>query len=352
MASGGYRFDRFRLDPEDRTLTRDGVPVELNARYLDALILLVREQGRLVTKDRFLDEVWRGVPVTDEALTQCVRTLRARLGDSATSPRFIETAPKHGYRFIAPVSRDGEAEAGRDAPGRKADWGGRLWLAGAAAAGGGFAGMLGGLFYGLAGVSEAAGPGMGATSVVTVLIILTLVIGLVGGAAVGLGVALAGRDGRPGPWGILGGAVAGMIVGGLARLVGSDAFSLLFGQPPGDITGAGEGIVLGAAVGLGAWIAGLAGERLSLRIGVASGGLAGLAAGAAIALMGGRLMAGSLAELAQRFPQSRLDLDQMGGVAGEAGFGPVTQVAVGAVEGLLFVACVVGAMVLAGRRGR
>ena len=65
--------------------------------------MLVGEAGKLVTKDRFLDEVWRGVPVTDEALTQCIKTLRRQLGDDAASPRFIETVPKHGYRFIAPV---------------------------------------------------------------------------------------------------------------------------------------------------------------------------------------------------------------------------------------------------------
>src|SRR5215216_7088489 len=107
MAPGEFRFDRFRLDPGDRQLRRDDEPVELNARYLDALSLLVREEGRLVTKDRFLDEVWRGVPVTDEALTQCIKTLRNRLGDDAARPRFIETVPKHGYRFIEPVEWSG-----------------------------------------------------------------------------------------------------------------------------------------------------------------------------------------------------------------------------------------------------
>ena len=81
--------------------------VDLNARYFDALALLVREAGTLVSKDRFLAEVWRGVPVTDEALTQCIRTLRRLLGDDASRPRFIETVPKHGYRFIAPVEAIG-----------------------------------------------------------------------------------------------------------------------------------------------------------------------------------------------------------------------------------------------------
>ena len=108
MATGQYRFDRFRLDGDNRLLTADGAPVELNARYLDALVLLVREAGKLVSKDRFLEEVWRGVPVTDEALTQCIRTLRRQLGDDAARPRFIETVPKHGYRFIAPLE-SGEA---------------------------------------------------------------------------------------------------------------------------------------------------------------------------------------------------------------------------------------------------
>src|SRR3989337_2278878 len=110
MAPGGFRFERFCLDPRDRQLRRDDVPVELTARDLDALVLLVREQGALVSKDRFLEEVWRGVPVTDEALTQCIKTLRRRLGDDAASPRFIETVPKHGYRFIAPVERVDEGD--------------------------------------------------------------------------------------------------------------------------------------------------------------------------------------------------------------------------------------------------
>ena len=72
MTSESFRFDNFQLDPAERQLRQDGEPIEINARYLDALTLLVREQGKLVSKDRFLDEVWRGVPVTDEALTQCI----------------------------------------------------------------------------------------------------------------------------------------------------------------------------------------------------------------------------------------------------------------------------------------
>ena len=110
MDSGTYAFGEFSLDLGDRRLRRAGEPVELSSRYFDALALLLGEPGKLVSKARFMDEVWRGVPVTDEALTQCIRTLRRQLGDDAASPRFIETVPKHGYRFIAAVERRREED--------------------------------------------------------------------------------------------------------------------------------------------------------------------------------------------------------------------------------------------------
>ncbi|MDY6923671.1 MAG: winged helix-turn-helix domain-containing protein [Pseudomonadota bacterium] len=352
MSPGSFRFDRFGLDPRDRQLWLDGAPVELNARYLDALTLLVSEQGALVSKERFLGEVWRGVPVTDEALTQCIRTLRRRLGDDAARPRFIETVPKHGYRFIAAVERV-EAEpravvAGSPAGGpRSGAWPRNLALGGAGMAGGGVAGVLGGLFYGFVGASQ---DGMGGVSIILVLVCLTVAVGLIGGAGVGLGIAAGGlAPGRPALGDIVGGALGGLIVGGVVRLIGLDAFNLLFGQSPGDITGAPEGTLLGAAVGLGAWLGSRAPGRVSLRRGMAAAALAGGVVGAVIPLTGGRLMAGSLAEVAGRFPDSRLRLDQIGALFGEAGFGPVSQIVTSGLEGALFSACVVGAMILARR---
>jgi DNA-binding winged helix-turn-helix (wHTH) protein len=115
-ADNCFRFDAFVLDPADRQLRSGDGAIELNARYFDALTLLVRERGRLVSKDRFHEEVWRGIPVTDEALTQCIRTLRRQLGDDAAQPRFIETVPKHGYRFIAEVSDGPETSPEANSP--------------------------------------------------------------------------------------------------------------------------------------------------------------------------------------------------------------------------------------------
>ena len=343
MASASFRFDRFVLDPADRRLSRDNAPVEVNGRYLDALALLVSEQGRLVSKDRFLEEVWRGVPVTDEALTQCIKTLRRQLGDDAAKPRFIETVPKHGYRFIAPVEAVGERP--RATPASSERWR-RFWLLGdAGTVGGGLAGLIGGLIYGFAGASQ---PGMGAVSALLVLVCVTELVALIGGAGVAFGIAAAGfASSQRWLWTILGGAAGGLIVGALVKLIGLDALSLLFGRAPADITGAGEGALLGGAVGLGAWLASRFGRRLSLRLSVAAAALAGGAAGAAIPLLGGRLMAGSLDLLAREFPDSRLRLDQLGGLFGESGLGPITQVATGALEGALFGACLVGAMTIA-----
>ena len=333
------------LDPADRQLCRDGAPVELNARYLDALTLLVSEQGRLVTKDRFLDEVWRGVPVTDEALTQCIRTLRRQLGDDAARPRFIETVPKHGYRFVAPV--DGDEAPGLAAP-RAVRWsaGQTLLLGAAGTVGGGIAGFVGGLFYGFAGASQPLAPGMGAISILLVLLCLTILVAVIGGAGVAFGIALA--DLMPARhWRIFGGALGGFLIGAIVKLLGIDAFNLLIGRSPGDITGPFEGAVLGAAIGLASWI-GLRLPTLRRRLFVAAG--LGALAGVLIVLAGGHLMGGSLDLLATQFPASRLRLDRIGALVGEAGFGPVSQAVTAALEGALFAACLLAGMGLA-RRG-
>ena len=357
MVAGRFRFDRFVLDAEDRRLSREDVPVELNARYLDALALLVREQGRLVTKDRFLDEVWRGVPVTDEALTQCIKTLRRQLGDDAGRPRFIETVPKHGYRFIAPVESAEEqagATVGMSAPppaaARGFSWRDLLLLGGAGTLGGGVAGFLGGLFYGFAGASQPLQPGMGAVSVLLVLLCVTIALAMIGAAGVGFGIAAAGFGaGRPTAWIVAGGAAGGLVVGALVKLIGMDAFNLLFGRSPGNFTGGPEGALLGAAVGLGAWLASRGARALPLRRTMAAAAAAGGSAGILIALLGGRLLAGSLDQLSRQFPGSRLRLDQVGALFGENGLGPISQVVTAGLEGALFGACVVGAMILARR---
>jgi len=80
-------------------------------------------------------------------------------------------------------------------------------------------------------------------------------------------------------------------------------------------------------------------------------GLAGATAGILIHALGGRLMAGSLDLLAQHFPASRLQIGRIGTLFGEDGFGPVSRIVTGGLEGLLFCVCVAGAMIAVRRRG-
>jgi DNA-binding winged helix-turn-helix (wHTH) protein len=346
MTSGSFRFDRYCLDPADRQLIRDdGQPLELNARYLDALTLLVREAGKLVSKDRFMQEVWRGVPVTDEALTQCIRTLRKQLGDDVARPRFIETVPKHGYRFIAHVEQAGSVSPAVHSPPVARDWQRVVRLGTSGTLGGGLAGLLGGLFYGFVAASQSA---MGALSVVLVIVCITVVVALLGAGGVAFGIAATGlAGGRRPEWSVAGGALGGLLVGAVIKLIGLDAFNLLLGRAPADITGPFEGVVLGATVGLGAALGLREANSRSVRRSAALAAMFGAVAGLVIPLMGGRLMGGSLALLAEEFPGSRLRLDGIGALLGERGFGSLSQLSTGALEGALFGGCVVGAMLLA-----
>jgi len=348
MTADAVRFAEFNFDPANRRLCRGAAPVALNARYLDALALLLREAGNLVTKDRFLDEVWRGVPVTDEALTQCIRTLRRELGDDAGRPRFIETVPKHGYRFIAAVEASGGPSP---TPASAKPSSGRLrrlsTLTAAGTAGAVAAGLLGGLIYGAVVAAALPGTSAGAISTLLVVTCVTAAIALLGGAGVSGGIALAALAAdRPGWRFVAGGAAGGFLTGALVRLIGLDAFALLFGAAPRDITGGAEGSLLGAAAGLGVW---LAHKGWSLRRAAFAGTLTGALAGIAIPLLGGRLLGGSLASLAERFPASRLNLDRLGALVGEPSFGLATRMLTGAAEAALFVGCLVAAIAWAQR---
>jgi hypothetical protein len=184
--------------------------------------------------------------------------------------------------------------------------------------------------------------------VLLVLVALTALVALLGGAGVAFGIASSRlASSKSEALGVAGGALGGLAVGAVVKLLGLDAFTLLIGRAPADITGPFEGVLLGGAVGLGAWAAA---RMSSVRRGAAVAALAGGTAGMLIPLLGGRLMGGSLDLIARHFPNSRLRLDQIGAIAGEEGFGTISQVVTGGLEGALFGGCVVAAMLLARRR--
>ena len=114
-----YIFKNFTLDLEKRVLLRDGDPVPLTPKAFDTLALLVRRSGHVVGKDELLEEIWADAFVEESTIAQNVFTLRKALGQNQTENQFIETVPKHGYRFIADVKAVGGATNGKPEVGRE-----------------------------------------------------------------------------------------------------------------------------------------------------------------------------------------------------------------------------------------
>ena len=114
MSALQHRFSPFRLDPVGFRLFRDEVPVPLAPKAFDLLLLLVTRPAAMVSKDEIMRVLWPDVAVTDNALTQVVSDLRQALGDDSLAPRYIQTVPRRGYRFIATVEtlRHGEPQHG------------------------------------------------------------------------------------------------------------------------------------------------------------------------------------------------------------------------------------------------
>src|ERR1700720_4106561 len=99
-------FGIFQLNLKARELHKAGVKVKLQDQPFRVLALLVDRAGQVVTREEFRQKVWpTDVYVGfDQGLNNAIKKVRDALGDSADSPRFIETVERHGYRFVAPVS--------------------------------------------------------------------------------------------------------------------------------------------------------------------------------------------------------------------------------------------------------
>lgn len=100
-----YAFRGYVLDPVERRLQRGSEPIPLSGKAFNLLVHLVERAGQLVTRDELLREVWDGINVDDAVITVNISALRKILGDDRNGHSFIETVPRVGYRFIAPVER-------------------------------------------------------------------------------------------------------------------------------------------------------------------------------------------------------------------------------------------------------
>jgi DNA-binding winged helix-turn-helix (wHTH) protein/Tol biopolymer transport system component len=99
-----YEFADYRLDVVQKVLLKDRKPVPVRPKAFDLLLILIENAGQIVEKDDLMSQVWSDSFVEESNLTFTVRQLRKTLGDDSHNPKFIETVPKRGYRFIADVS--------------------------------------------------------------------------------------------------------------------------------------------------------------------------------------------------------------------------------------------------------
>ena len=100
-----YEFGPFRLDPVERRLLREGAGVPLSPKAFDILLLLVENSGHLLTKEELMRRIWPDAFVEEANLAQNISAIRRVLDGKGGGDQYIETVPKVGYRFSAPVRR-------------------------------------------------------------------------------------------------------------------------------------------------------------------------------------------------------------------------------------------------------
>lgn len=100
-----YDFGNFRLDTKEKILFRDNKPVPLRPKVFATLLVFVEHAGHLLEKDELMQKIWKDQFVEESNLSFNIKVLRRVLDDDAHQPRFIETVPRRGYRFIADVNQ-------------------------------------------------------------------------------------------------------------------------------------------------------------------------------------------------------------------------------------------------------
>src|SRR5438094_6396197 len=103
--------DRLRVgdwivEPELNQLSAPGKAVKVEPKAMAVLLHLAKRPGQVVSRETLLSDVWPGVVVGDDSLTQVIIKLRKALGDDSDRPTYIQTVTKRGYRLLAPVAQN------------------------------------------------------------------------------------------------------------------------------------------------------------------------------------------------------------------------------------------------------
>jgi DNA-binding winged helix-turn-helix (wHTH) protein len=106
-STGPIRFGVFELDAHSGELRKQGVKIKLQEQPFQILLVLLEQAPELVTKEELQKRIWPADTFVDfdTGLYNAIKKLREALGDEAGTPRYVETVPKRGYRFIAPFNR-------------------------------------------------------------------------------------------------------------------------------------------------------------------------------------------------------------------------------------------------------
>jgi DNA-binding winged helix-turn-helix (wHTH) protein/Tol biopolymer transport system component len=131
---GYLRFGDYEFDTHSGKLLRDGRAVKIQPQPLRVLAVLAEHPGEIVSREQLRERIWGEATFVefDQGLNYCIRQIRLALGDEASKPAYVETLPKQGYRFIAPViPARNDVEASRDSagPGSKSPAAPRRWFA-------------------------------------------------------------------------------------------------------------------------------------------------------------------------------------------------------------------------------
>jgi DNA-binding winged helix-turn-helix (wHTH) protein len=115
---GVVRFDTFEVDFRSGELRKEGCRIQLAEQPFSVLALLLSQPGEVVTREELQKQLWPGNTCTDfdRGLNKAINRLRDALGDSAETPRFIETLPTRGYRFIGSVAGDSSSATAAETP--------------------------------------------------------------------------------------------------------------------------------------------------------------------------------------------------------------------------------------------
>jgi Tol biopolymer transport system component/DNA-binding winged helix-turn-helix (wHTH) protein len=117
---GTFHIAEWEVQPEVNCLKTADRSVHVEPKVMQVLVELATHSNEVLTKEQLIQAVWSGTFVSDDALTRCISEIRRVLADDARAPRFIQTIPKSGYRFIAPVAYDQLIQARPPSPPQEA----------------------------------------------------------------------------------------------------------------------------------------------------------------------------------------------------------------------------------------